>query len=476
MLTKGFTGDLEIKVQFVVHQGLVAQQYLVKNVSQEPKTCVFNLDLGFGAQPSTMGIWMEDNQTPFVESCIFVTAGGYAAMLWAGDGRGQVQLDVVLYQDGRSVKLGLSNLESESAEKVSEEEVSSQEDFTEPTMSPHYLHSITLNPGATRELTALYCLKRYTLTKEQKQALEPNSNPEGDGRLGRRQATLMGRASESSSIRSASGIDKTASVEELASDIVLTGLEDTIHDGSKEDARAQEESFWDYSGEKFPDGLENRINGDELCNLRRKLANKHFLSTAPQYIDVSMFLKDNYRGKWTMNSTPTNQLLRRHLQQVLFVNSLSIPRQNGLRSAVVLSEAHIIYNSVPLWGGLCMFRFLLSMYVFLDRPKVAEERLREHLSSQIKDKCGRHLDWDFDISRPLERGWAQDYNLNGTYSKAEKSDWYDGAIQFIKLDEFRMVFQSADDQLFVLQKLQKRRGPWFQTTPPEGRPVHPSSK
>jgi len=447
LLTLESAGDLDINVQFVVHQGFVAQQYLVKNSSQEPKTCVFNLDLGFGAQPSPIGSGVENDQLPFVESHVSVTAGGYAAMFWAGDGRGQIQLDVALYEEGRSIKLSPSSLGPESAEKVSDELLGMRANCTEPSSSPNYLHSVTLNSGATKELTALYSLERYTHTKEQEEALEPAFEPEKDSRLEGRQATSGVGASESNQARFGSGNDQTVSVEEPTSDIVPTRLEDSV---------------WDYSGEELPD-LESRINGDTSSSLYQKMANKHFLSTGPQYIDVSMFLKHNHHGRWTMDSTPTNQLLRRHLQQVLFVNSLSIPRQNGVRSAIVLSEAHILSNAVPNWGSLCMFRFLLFMYIFLGRPKVAEERLRKYLKSQIKDTCGRHLDWTFDISRPLERGWAQGYNLNGSYPKSEKSNWYYGAIQFIKLYEFQMVFQSPDDRLFVLQKLQKRLGPWFKS-------------
>lgn len=115
-----------------------------------------------------------------------------------------------------------------------------------------------------------------------------------------------------------------------------------------------------------------------------------------------------------------------------------------------------------------MFRFLLSMYAFLDQPHVVELRLRHYLKCQIKDTCERHLDWIFDVAKPFQRGWARYYNLNGLYSQSEESyewglSWYCGAVNFVKLYEYRMVFRTLDDELFVLQKLQKRLGPWLES-------------
>ena len=470
ILTRESPGDLDIKVQFVVHQGVVAQQYIINNSSQVSNTCEFNFDLGFGARPSSIGRWWDNDQPPFTHSSISLTAGGYAARLWAGDGRGQVQLDVVLFQDGRSVKLNLSNRGPGLFESVDDGVFDEQKKANESnaeTSSPYHLHTVKIDPGVTQELTALYSLERYSLTREQEQALQPESETEEVDEPGRKQAAPEIGASESHSMRSGSENDEKVSVKELADEMVSTGLNDTVTDRSEEVETAQEDSFWNYDGDEFPDDLELRINIEELSKLVAEIPNQHFLFPGPQYIDVSMVLKNNYRGNWTLKSTPTNRLLRRHLQQLLFVNSVSIPRQNGLRSAIVLSAGHIVDNTVAKWGSLCMFRFLLSMHAFLDRPEVVELRLRDYLKCQIKSTCERHLDWIFDVSRPFKRGWAGNYNLNGSYSKANDSyhahGWYYGAIQFVKLYEFRMVFQTLDDQRFVLQKLQKRLGPWFES-------------
>ena len=386
-------------------------------------------------------------------------------MFWAGDGRGQVQLAVGLFQNGRSVKLEFSRHRPGSSESVGDRGFDQLEKFNESnaeTSSPYHLHTVQIAPGVTQELTAIYSLERYSLTREQEQALQSKNKTEADNKSGRKEAAPKDGANKSQSIRS-------ASVEESTNGVVPAGLNDTVNNRSKEDKSAQEDSFWNYNGDNMLDDLESRINKQELSKLGAEIPDQHFLSPGPQYVDVSMLLKDSYRGNWTLKSksTPITRLLRRHLQQVLFVNSVSVPRQEGLRSAVVLSEAHIISNTVPIWGSLCMFRFLLSMYAFLDRPDVVDLTLRDYLQCQIKDKCERHLDWSFDVSRPLHRGWASDYNPNGSYSKIEEDRrpyaWYYGAIQFIKLEEFRMVFQTHDDQNFVLQKLQKRLGPWFES-------------
>lgn len=450
MLTIKTPGELEIKVQFVVHQGIVAQQYLIKNPTQEPKTCAFNLDLGLGAQPSTL----EGYPPPFVHSCVFTTAGGYAAMLWAGDSQHQIQIDVVLFQDGRSVRLNISNHVAGVTERFSDQNIGLPEDVMQSKTSPQHLHTVTLGPGVTQELTALYLLTRHRSTAEREGVDEPGLDTGRDDRPEVVQAAPGRRTSESHVSRPGHESDKRAPVETLASGTPSTGLNDAIHGGSNGGEKAQEDSFWNYHGEEFPDGP-----GD----IPHELPNIPFLSPGLQYIDVSMFLKNNHHGRWTMKTTPSNQLLRRHLQQVLSVNSLSIPRENGLRSGNVLSDAHIMCDSVSSWGSLCMFRFLLYMYMFLERPGVVEEGLRDHLRSQVKDTCERHLDWTYDIARPLKRGWARDYYLNGSYPKPNECDWFYGAVQFIKLYEFRMVFDAPGHQLFVLRKLQNRLGPWFES-------------
>ncbi len=468
MLTRESAGDLDIKVQFVIHQGVVAQQYLIKNLSHVPKKCEFNLDLGFGARPSPAELWWDHYQPPLVHSGISSTAGGCAAMLWAGDVRGQVQLDVALFQDGRSVKLNLSNHGLGSLESVGDGVVQQQEfnDFNIKASSPYHLHSVEIGPGVTQELTALYSLERY-LIREQDQIVRPKSENEEDDELGRKQAAPEDGAGESHSIQSGSKHNEKVSIKGFTDDAVSTGLNETVNNRSKKIESAQEDSFWIYDGDEMLDDPDIRANSEELSKLGVEVPNQHFLSPSLPYIDVSIFLKDNYRGNWTLESTITSRLVRRHLQQLLFVNSMSIPRQNGLRSAIVFTEAHIISNAIPVWGSLCIFRFLLSMYAFLDRPEVVKPRLRDYLKRQIKDICERHLDWIFDVSRPFQRGWADDYNPNGSYPKVRDSyypfGWFYGALQFIKLCDFRIVFHDPDDQLFVLQKLQKRLGPWFES-------------
>ncbi len=469
MLTRESVGDLDIKVQFVIHQGVVAQQYIIKNSSPVPEKCEFNLELGFGARQSPAEFWWDDYQPPLVHSGISSTAGGCAAMLWAGDVRGQVQLDVVLFQDGRSVKLNLSNHGLGSLESAGDGVVQKQEfnDFNVKASSPYHLHSVEIGPGVTQELTALYSLGRY-LTREQDQTVRPKSENEEDDGLGRKQAAPEVGASESHSIQFGSKHNEKVSVKGFTDDAVSTGLNETVKNRSKEIESAQEDSFWIYDGHELLDDTESdiRANSEEFSKLGAEVPNRHFLSPSLPYIDVSMFLKDNYHGNWTLESTTTSRLIRRHLQQLLFVNSMSIPGLNGLRSAIVFTEAHIISNDIPNWGSLSMFRFLLSMYAFLDRPEVVEPRLHDYLKRQIKYICERHLDWIFDVARPFQRGWAVGYNPNGSYPKFRDSywpfGWFHGAVQFIKLCEFRIVFHEPDDQLFVLQKLQKRLGPWFE--------------
>ena len=454
------TGDLKIKVQFVVHRAVVAQQYIIHNSSQISINCEFNLDLGFSARPSTRGDWEDKYSQPLTHSSISSTAGGYAAMLWAGDGRGQVQLKVVLFQDGRSVKLNLFDNKSGLSEDIERGNSGTQEEVQElnAEKSPYHLHAVKIGPGVTQELTALYSLERCSL-KEQEEG----------GESGTKQAAPGHGASNSSSIRSGSEENENDGKGSLTTtnEMVLPELNENVETRSKEDETAHEDWFWSYNGDDFQDDLESRVNTEELSKLHADVSNQHFLSPGPQYIDVSRVLKDEYHGNWTLKSTPTYRLLRRHLQQVLFVYSVSIPRQNGQQSAVVFSEGHIIYNQVAIWGSLHMFRFLLSMYALLDRPEVVELSLRDNLKRQIKSTCERHLDWAFDVARPYKQGWALDYNLNGSYSKDEDLSnahgWNTGVIQFIKLYEFRMVFQTVDDQLFVLQKLQKRLGPWFES-------------
>jgi hypothetical protein len=449
-------GDLDIKIQFVVHQGIVAQQYVVLNATQEPKTCVFNLDLGFGAQPSTL----EGYPPPFLHRDVFATAGGYAAMFWAGDDQHQVQIDVGLFQDGRPVKLSLSNHRAQVAARTHDQDVDLPEDVMESKTSPHHLHTVRLDPGVAQELTAVYLLTRHRSTIAQDQVFETGLDTEENSRLEGSQAALGSGADEPYLTRSEGELDEMLPMEGLESDIVSTKLDGTIHGGSSEDKKAQKASFWAYDGKEYPD---DTVKPDVLADLRAELPNTHFLSPGPQYIDVSMFLKNNHYGKWTLKSTPTNQLLRRHLQQVLSVNSLSVPHENGSRSGIVLSDAHIMCDSVPSWGSLWMFRFLLYMYIFLERPGVVEDSLRDQLKSQIKDTCEKHLDWTYDIARPRDRGWAGTYHLDGSYSKHNECDSFYGALQFIKLYEFRMVFDAPNHQSFVLQKLRNRLGPWFES-------------
>lgn len=177
-----------------------------------------------------------------------------------------------------------------------------------------------------------------------------------------------------------------------------------------------------------------------------------------------MILRDGHRGKWIKKATlPPFGLLRRHLQQLLFVDSVHISSQNGLASGVVLSEAHILGSVVPNLSSLCMFRFLLSVYVYLERPDVIEDTLRDYLQTQIQHTCRKHLDRTFDFARPLEEGWARSYNLDGSYAEDEVNDISYAAMQFIKLYEFRMVFQTPEEHNFVLQKLGKRLGPCFES-------------
>lgn len=470
MLTREGSGNLDIKVQYVLDQGVVVQQYLIHNPSQALSTCEFRIDLGFGARPSTVGLWWEgeDNSRLLTHSVISMTAGGHASMLWAGDGRGQVQLDVVLFQDGRSVKLDLSKHQLASSESVVDTPFNQPEYFDDSnvaTSSPYHLHTITIGPGVTQELTALYSLERYSLDKEQEQALQPKDEVEQDNKLGRKEAVPEDEATESNPIRS-------ASVKETTERVLYTRLHDTaIENGrSKQEEIAQEDSFWNYDGENSLNDLESRTDPAELSTFEAEIQNEHLLNPGPEYKDASKFLESNYHGNWTLESrsTSTIRLLRRHLQRVLFVSSVSVPQRQGLRSSIFLSAAHILDIEVPAWGSLCMFRFLLSMYAFLDKPEVVELTLRDYLKRQIKDKCERHLDWIFDVAKPFQRGWARFYNLNGLYLRSEESNewglsWYYGAVNFVKLYEYRMVFQTLEDELFVLQKLHKRLGPWLES-------------
>ena len=455
------TGGLTIKVQFVIHRGVVAQQYIIHNSSQISSNCEFNLDLGFSALPSTMGHWEDSNSQPLSHNSISSIACGHAAMLWAGDGRGQVQLKVVLFQDGRSVKLNLSNNKLGLSEAIERGNSGTQEELQEldaEKSSPYHLHAVKIDPGVTQELTALYALERCSPKKQ-----------EEDGELEIKQAAPVDGAGNSNSIRC--GSEKMENDRKVfvttANEVVLPEPNEDMETQSKEDETAHEDWFWGYNGDDFQDDHESRVNTEELSKLHADVSNQHFLSPGPQYIDVSRFLKDGYHGNWTLKPTPTYRLLRRHLQQVLFVYSVSIPRQKGQRSAIVFSGGHIIYNEVARWGSSHLFRFLLSMYAFLDRPEVVELSLRANLKRQIKSTCEKHLDWAFDVARPYKQGWAMDYNLNGSYAKGEDSSnaqgWVIGVIQLVKLCEFRMVFKTVDDQLFVLQKLRKRLGPWFES-------------
>ena len=452
------SGGLTITVQFVVHQAVVAQQYIIHNSSQVSSYCEFNLDLGFSARPSTMGDWEDNNSRPLNYSSISSIAGGYAAMLWAGDGRGQVQLKVALFQDGRSVKLNLSNNKFGTPEAIERRNSDTQEEIqglNAEKSSPHHLHVIKIGPGVTQELTALYFLERCSL-KEQEEDSESEI----------KQAAHGYSASDSNSIRSGSENEGRIFVT-TTNEKVVPELNENAEAQSKENETESGDWFWGYNGDDFQDNIESRVNTEQLSKLHADVSYQQFLSPGPQYIDVSRFLKDNYHGNWILKSTPTYRLLRRHLQQVLFVYSVSIPREKGQRSAIVFSEGHIIYNEVVLWGSLYLFRFLLSVYAFLDRPKVVDESLCANLKRQIKSTCERHLDWAFDVARPYKQGWALDYNLNGSYPKMEESyharGWTTGVVQLVKLYEFRMVFQTVDDQLFVLQKLHKRLGPWFES-------------
>lgn len=470
MLTKEDSGNLDIKVQFVVDQGVVVQQYLIHNPSQALSTCDFRIDLGFGARPSTVGLWWEgeDNSRLLTHGGISLTAGGHAAMLWAGDERGQVQLDVGLFQDGRSVKLDLSKYRRASSESVVDTPLNKPEYFDASnvgTSSPYHFHTIMIRPVVTQELTALYSLERYSLKDEQEQALQPKDEVEQDNRSGRKEAVPEDEATASNPIQS-------ASVKETTDRVLSTELHDTGTENcrSKQEETAQEDSFWNYDGENSLNDLESRTNRAELSTFEAEIPNQHLLNPGPEYKDASKFLGSNYHGNWTLESrsTSTIRLLRRHLQQVLFVSCVSVPQRQGLRSAIFLSAAHLLDNEVPAWGSLCMFRFLLSMYAFLDQPRVVELTLREYLKCQIKDTCGRHLDWIFDVAKPFQRGWARYYNLNGLYLRSEEShewglSWYCGAVNFVKLYEYRMVFQTLDDELFVLQKLHKRLGPWLES-------------
>ena len=455
------SGSLTITIQFVIHQAVVAQQYIIHNSSQISSYCEFNLDLGFSARPSTMGDWEDNNSQPLNHSSISSIAGGYAAMLWAGDGRGQVQLKVALFQDGRSVELNISNSNLGTSEAIQRRNSDTQEEIQgldAEKSSPHHLHAVKIGPGVTQELTALYSLERCSL----KENVE-------DGESGLKQAAHGHGASDSTSIRS--GSERNENFGKIfftaTNEIPFPESNENVETQSNEDETEHEDWFWSYNGDDFQDSVESGVYSEEISKLHADVSNQQFLSPGPQYIDVSRVLKDDYHGNWTLKPTPTYRLLRRHLQQVLFVYSVSIPREKGQRNALVFSEGHIIYNPVALWGSLYLFRFLLSMYAFIDRPEVVDQSLRANLKRQIKSTCERHLDWAFDVARPYKQGWALDYNLNGSYSKAEEPfhvhGWNTGVIQLVKLYEFRMVFQTVDDQLFVLQKLHKRLGPWFES-------------
>ena len=375
-----------------------------------------------------------------------------------------MQLDVVLFQDGRSVKLDLSKQRLGSSQTVRDrvlDQPGNGNEWNAETVSPYHLHTVTIGPGVTQELTALYSLKRYSPNREPQQVLQPGSENEEVDKSEKHQVLLNDGANESQSITA-------ASVEKSTNAIPSTWLNLTGSKRAKENESTQEDSFWNYEGENDPDDLVETISEEEVSKLEVKIRNEYLLSSGLEYIDASNFLKSNYRGNWTLESksTSTVRLLRRNLQQVLFVNSLTVPCQGGLRSAIYLSHTHFLRHLVSPWSSLCMFRFLLSMYAFLDGSEVVDEKLRDYLKLQIKNTCEGHLDWIFDVARPYQRGWADFYNPNGLYYKIDQSHarrWYHGAVNFIKLYEFQMLFQTLNDRTFVLQKLQKRLGPWFES-------------
>lgn len=453
-------GDLDIKVQFFIHHGVVAQQYLVSNPTHDPRTCNFKLDLGFGARLSNLNSGQEKDQPDLTQSGIFSSAGGYGARFWAGDRRGQVQIDVVLFQDGRSVMLHLSNAELVQSDIVGDEATGRYEGFGNQraarASSPYSLHTIIVGPGDTREITALYSLEKCIPTERAKQAIQP-----AGVELANRQPATVDGYHDVRLMRHRSELGENALFNQSKDKSTYTKPGATENNRSSGIDSADEVLLSNANGSKLSKSLEVEDKHDAASILVVGLEGKHFLSPSPQYIDVSMLLKDSHRGKWTLAATPTNRLLRRHLQQLLSVNSVSIPGPVGIPSAILLCEASFTCNTVPVWGSLCMFRFLLEMYGFLDQRDVTEPKLRDHIQAQIKDTCERHLDWIFDVSQDSQRGWTRDCDLDGSYSDFAKGVWYDGAVHIIKLYEFQIVFKGLRDQLYVHKKLSKHLGSWF---------------
>lgn len=318
MLTMEGSGNLDIKVQFVVDHGVVVQQYLIHNPSQALSTCEFHIDLGFGARLSTVGLWWEgeDNSRLLTDYGISLTGGGHAATLLAGDKRGQVQLDVALFQDGRYVKLDLSKYRRASSENIVDTPFDQPDCYIEvvssndTTSSPYHLHTVTIGPGVTQELSALYSLQRYGFKQDQDQALQSKDEVEQDKQSERKEAVSEDETTESNPIRS-------DSVKETTDRFLPIALHDTGTDNgrSKQEETAQEDSFWNYDGEDSLNELESRTIPVALFKFESQILNQHLLKPSPEYKDASRFLGSNYHGNWTLESRSTSiiRLLCRHL-------------------------------------------------------------------------------------------------------------------------------------------------------------------
>lgn len=230
------------------------------------------MDLGLGFRPSHNAAYSDGNK-PFSESQLFTTNVFRAAMVWAGDNRGEVQLEVVLFDNGNAVKI-----EPGMFKTYGDLPLHSRGGNSKSRLLPLYRHDIMVKPGGSSELTASYYLESFLPNPQQ----ELNRRAQAEGaRSGFTfdEARNKGKSRESSTT-TLKGLEgsKVASRESLNCTIPAA-LSGTNHDLRTEEDVVHPDGFWKYQGEDESEWFEGYRN-PELKALRRELGKERTSSQA----------------------------------------------------------------------------------------------------------------------------------------------------------------------------------------------------
>jgi hypothetical protein len=298
-----------VELQTFIEKDVICQQFIAHNTSSKHASLELLLDLRLGAR------W----DYALRAGLVFGKSAGYSLCLLAGhEDEELVELTVQVFQEGKMEDI-VPHFFREGGRPNGAEESGTT---SNPQPLPQLLLSV--DPGSSKELTVQYKLQKVIKNSRPKVDTEPRTSTETDTPAKLVQPNTSLSADSSSSHSMSSG----------ASDLnVISSAE--IHKGLERRCKTM------------------LADEGESTNCWYYVSLTHVL--VMPYIDVTASLNEEAKsrgGKWLQSSSPITKIFRRHLENILSVQSILVRSKTTSRLAVAITARSLDYNSCRSWSSL----------------------------------------------------------------------------------------------------------------------------